>query len=207
MEHFAGERNHHVLFKSRKVYSTDWEKSKTMFFRITGATFEIQKTQVLKARDDMSVNLYGTPVIYWLYLNLCGRTYYPPAAFSFILFCCLFIIHILTLSVPYSLQCRMVGWQWIIGRKGLQRGGRVLVVSSIAVHTMWGYWDSTNIPARTVGSQPEIQNDHPHPLQKIPLNPKLIMDNFMLLQFETVWNMLTKCTYDLRRFSITTVLL
>jgi phenolic acid decarboxylase len=40
-----------------------------------------------------------------------------------------------------------------------------------------------NIPARTVVPQPEIQNDHPPHLkqnkEKLPLNPKLIMDNFI----------------------------
>jgi len=54
-----------------------------MFFRITDVPIDIQKTEFLKARSYMSVNLPGAPAIYWLYLNLRGRTYYPPFCLQF----------------------------------------------------------------------------------------------------------------------------
>lgn len=127
-----------------------------------------------------------------------------PSAFSFILFCCLFIILILTLSVSYHLQRRMVGWQWIIGKKGLQRGARVLVVSSIPARTTWEYWDR----ARILVPSPKFKTFTPTPNKnktKLPLNPKLITDNFI-----TIWSSVkhvNKCTYNLSHFSVTAALL
>lgn len=48
----------------------------------------------------MSVNLSGAPVIYWLYLNLRGRKYYPLFCLQFY-FILLFIYHSYTDTISF----------------------------------------------------------------------------------------------------------
>lgn len=134
-----------------------------MFFRITGAPFEIRKAQVLKARGDMSVNLYGTPAIYWLYLNMCGRTYYPPVCLQFY-FILLFIYYSYSDTISFLPSAVSNGRLTVNNRskRSAERRSCPSCQFNPSTYYVRILSQSTNIPARTVGLQPEIQNDHPN---------------------------------------------
>jgi hypothetical protein len=154
-----------------------------MFVRITGAPVKIRKTQVLKARGVMSVSLSGTSVIYWLQFNFSGRTFYLPVCLQFY-FILLFSYYSYTDTINYLRSAVSNGRLTVNNR---QRFSLVLPVSSTPAHTTWGYWERERIslPGLLVPS-PKFKTITPHPKQNkenLPLDPKLIMDNFI-----TIWN-------------------